>query len=110
MKCFNCGCDLPDGAKFCANCGTKQPEEAVVTEEPIVGTQVEEEETTVIQVPVVRSGAKFCPHCGGRNDEDAVFCCECGKNMNMDAEGSEETLHKKFPVKLIGVQTTDSDS
>ena len=102
MKCFNCGCDLPDGAKFCANCGTKQPEEAVVTEEPIVGTQVEEEETTVIQVPVVRSGAKFCPHCGGRNDEDAVFCCECGKNMNMDAEGSEETPHKKFPVKLIG--------
>ncbi|MGN0400413.1 MAG: zinc ribbon domain-containing protein [Blautia sp.] len=110
MKCFNCGCDLPDGARFCASCGTKQPEEVVVdvpvAEDPIeeepapVKEAPVEEEPTVVSVPVVRTSVKFCPHCGGRNDEDAVFCCECGKNMNMD--GEEEKTHRKFPVKLIG--------
>ena len=26
MKCINCGCELPEGARFCGNCGTPQPE------------------------------------------------------------------------------------
>ena len=26
MRCTNCGCELPEGAKFCFSCGAKQPE------------------------------------------------------------------------------------
>ncbi len=86
MKCINCGCELPEGARFCGNCGTQQPE------------QQQEEQQTGQQ-----AGQRFCPHCGGANDADAVFCSICGKDMNGEGQPVvvEETTGKKVPKKLI---------
>lgn len=85
MKCINCGCELPEGARFCGNCGTPQPEHQ--QEEQQSGQQVQQ---------------RFCPHCGGANDADAVFCSICGKDMNGDGQPVvEETTSKKVPKKLI---------
>ena len=64
MKCINCGCELPEGARFCGNCGAPQPEHQ--QEEQQSGQQVQQ---------------RFCPHCGGANDADAVFCSICGKEL-----------------------------
>lgn len=85
MKCINCGCELPEGARFCGNCGTPQPEHQ--QEEQQAGQQVQQ---------------RFCPHCGGTNDADAIFCSICGKDMNGDGQPVvEETTSKKVPKKLI---------
>ena len=85
MKCINCGCELPEGARFCGNCGAPQPEHQ--QEEQQSGQQVQQ---------------RFCPHCGGANDADAVFCSICGKDMNGDGQPVvEETMSKKVPKKLI---------
>lgn len=85
MKCINCGCELPEGARFCGNCGTPQPEHQ--QEEQQAGQQVQQ---------------RFCPHCGGTNDADAIFCSICGKDMNGDGQSVvEENMSKKVPKKLI---------
>lgn len=85
MKCINCGCELPEGARFCGNCGTPQTEHQ--QEEQQSGQQVQQ---------------RFCPHCGEANDADAVFCSICGKDMNGDGQPVvEETTSKKVPKKLI---------
>lgn len=85
MKCINCGCELPEGARFCGNCGTPQPEHQ--QEEQQAGQQVQQ---------------RFCPHCGGTNDADAIFCSICGKDMNGDGQPVvEENTSKKVPKKLI---------
>lgn len=85
MKCINCGCELPEGARFCGNCGTPQPEHQ--QEEQQAGQPVEQ---------------RFCPHCGGANDADAIFCSICGKDMNGAGQPVvEETTSKKVPKKLI---------
>lgn len=90
MKCINCGCELPEGARFCGNCGTPQPEhqqEEQQAGQQQAGQQVEQ---------------RFCPHCGGANDADAIFCSICGKDMNGDGQPVvEETTSKKVPKKLI---------
>ncbi|WP_425545259.1 zinc-ribbon domain-containing protein [Faecalicatena contorta] len=36
MKCSKCGAEIPEGAKFCTECGTKISEEAAVHETPPV--------------------------------------------------------------------------
>ena len=48
--CINCGSPLPDEAKFCSNCGFRQPEK----EQPKVEEPVVEEEPVVVEAePVV---------------------------------------------------------
>lgn len=49
--CVGCGKDIAKGAKFCPECGTKQPV------------------------------AKFCPECGGKVGATAKFCPECGHKL-----------------------------
>ena len=51
MKCPSCGVDLPDGSKFCDNCGNK--------------------------IQIAPSGKK-CPQCGFENMSQAAFCDNCG--------------------------------
>lgn len=49
--CSQCGEAIPDGAKFCMNCGTPRPT------------------------------AKFCPQCGAKANSGAKFCMECGTKL-----------------------------
>lgn len=58
--CINCGSPLPDEAKFCSNCGFRQPEkeqpkveEPVVEEVPAVEKPVKEPEPIAQEAPVV---------------------------------------------------------
>ncbi|MBQ9355767.1 MAG: zinc ribbon domain-containing protein [Prevotella sp.] len=49
MKCFKCNAEIPDGSKFCMECGAKQE---VLQKCPSCGTE---------GLPLE---AKFCPNCG----------------------------------------------
>ena len=80
MKCTNCGCELPDGARFCASCGAQQPEEFA-----LVAQQM---------------GQKYSIHCGSPNDADSVYCTTCGRNVNGDDEYEYEPV-RRTPKKLI---------
>ena len=50
--CEGCGEELPDGMKFCPNCGTPAPLPKVV-----------------------------CPGCGKEYDEGTRFCMDCGSRL-----------------------------
>jgi len=76
--CPNCNSPLPQGAKFCANCGTKIPEAGVC-----VSCKAQ-------LIP----GAKFCPGCGAKVEQvsncpscqtqlppGAKFCASCGTKI-----------------------------
>ena len=52
--CKNCGCELPEGAKFCRECGSE-----VIAEEYVGET-------------------KFCSNCGSEIPKNIKFCPECG--------------------------------
>ncbi len=54
--CKNCGCNLPDEAKFCAECGSEVKQE-------------EAENTNETQ---------FCRNCGFEMPKGTRFCSECG--------------------------------
>jgi tetratricopeptide (TPR) repeat protein len=51
-QCVNCGTELPKGAKFCSNCGTKAAEERA---------------------------ANYCRECGAGLKSGAKFCHACGQ-------------------------------
>ncbi|MGL4338140.1 MAG: zinc-ribbon domain-containing protein, partial [Turicibacter sp.] len=54
--CSGCGHTLPEGAKFCVECGTKVQVQAVPT-------------------------TKFCGECGSKVEVGAKFCNECGNKL-----------------------------
>ena len=51
MKCQSCGAELPNDAKFCFQCGAKQPEKM------------------------------FCINCGAELPKEAKFCFQCGAKV-----------------------------
>lgn len=60
MKCTNCGNELKEGAKFCAQCGTPVVVEAPVVETPVVEAPVVEN-TPVVETPVVETPVAPAP-------------------------------------------------
>lgn len=123
MRCIQCGCELGEGAKFCFQCGAKQPEAAAAEEVFKKETPVEEvfeepAEEVFEEIPVYEEetaqeqnyyeeeesfqGNKlFCPYCGAQNEADAVFCCSCGQNMSEDGETGLEVVDKPKKGKKI---------
>lgn len=124
MKCIQCGCELGEGAKFCFQCGAKQPEESIaeevfeeeipVEEEPaeeepeevFEETPVYEEDTTQEETyyeeeEVFQGDKLFCPYCGAQNEADAVFCCSCGQNMSEGGDTGLEVVDKPKKGKKI---------
>ena len=79
VKCPNCGADLPEGAKFCLNCGEKVeiiPEGMVKC--PDCGKIVPKGKFCL------ECGHKFvstCPNCGAELPAGAKFCLECGTKV-----------------------------
>ncbi len=80
IKCAKCGASLPEGAKFCLECGEKiappVPEGMVVC--PGCGKTVPKGKFCF------ECGYKFvtvCPKCGKEVPEGAKFCLECGEKL-----------------------------
>ena len=59
MKCSNCDHLVPDGEKFCTNCGQK------------IESKSESNQNT-----------KYCSNCGESMEKDSQFCTNCGYSTN----------------------------
>ncbi len=70
VACKNCGCEIPEGAKFCRECGV----EVIQEEEPVKET-------------------KFCQNCGFEMPRSSKFCPECGYSTT----GSPNRNNQKSP-------------
>lgn len=80
LKCASCGAALPEGAKFCLECGEKVappvPDNMVVC--PQCGKTVNKGKFCL------ECGYKFitaCPQCGKEIVPGAKFCLECGQKL-----------------------------
>ena len=93
---MNCGKPLPDGAKFCSECGT--PSGSVKTER-------ETQRETVYEGKVFK-----CPNCGDILDSDELVCETCGYERRGSKGTSSVTelatnikeLEAQRPPKKIG--------
>lgn len=75
--CAKCGSPLPEGAKFCLECGEKMVEAGMVIC-PACGKTVARGKFCL------ECGHKFvttCPKCGNTLPEGAKFCLECGEKL-----------------------------
>lgn len=85
--CMNCGQQLPDGAKFCANCGK------------VVGAS--QNETTEQRKTVYEGEIHKCPNCGEILSSLAVICPSCGYEIR----GSKASNSvKEFAMQLANAE------
>jgi tetratricopeptide (TPR) repeat protein len=91
-KCVKCGAELAQDAKFCPQCGTKQPETPKVV---------------------------FCTNCGAKLTEDARFCPSCGTPVtaaavpaqsNAAAASVPSQTTKAEPASQTAVDTSSYES
>lgn len=70
IKCQKCGAELPEGSKFCKECGTK----------------------------ITKTGSLACPKCGAEVSKGVKFCNECGAKMILTCPkcGKSEKPGTKF--------------
>ena len=72
--CGNCGTQIPEGAKFCPNCGSST-------------------DSFNSQNSVTSKSNPSCPHCGTEILEGDVFCWKCGKGLaNESASHNPEEI------------------
>lgn len=82
--CIICGSELEDNAKFCSECGAKQPEPK-----------------------------KICPNCGTELQPNAKFCMECGtpvsQSTSINKDVSTEKKDKSSFKNTPDVEVSESD-
>ena len=72
FKCPSCDAEVPDGARFCSNCGS-----------PVEQPKKEVEEVR----------AAFCRNCGAKLPEGATFCTDCGTPIKGPAKPRLEVVN-----------------
>lgn len=83
--CINCGHQLPDGAKFCAECGSP------------VQTSAQSQRKTVYEGEIHK-----CPNCGEVLKSFSPVCSACG----FEIRGAQNTsIVKKFALQLQSLQS-----
>jgi len=75
LSCPNCQAQLPDDAKFCAECGTQVSEE--------------------------KPKPRFCLQCGVLLTENAKFCLACGKPVTEDETSWHQKKDEAFEKEMI---------
>ncbi|MBE6505706.1 MAG: zinc-ribbon domain-containing protein [Methanobrevibacter millerae] len=74
VACKNCGCELPEEAQFCRECGSK-----VIEEEPV-------------------KEIKFCQNCGSKIPKNTKFCFKCGASaVNPQTNNTYPLVNQKSP-------------
>ncbi len=96
LTCTECGAIIPEGRKFCAECGAKVvlPEPEPIVEEVLTanvclncGAVIVEgkkfcgECGTKIEIHAQSTGPKHCTGCGAEIPEGRKFCSECGTKV-----------------------------
>ena len=79
ILCPGCGAQIPEGAKFCMECGTKieqlAPNEMIC---PSCGKKTMKGKFCMeCGAPLVN----HCPNCGAELQQGAKFCLECGTKL-----------------------------
>lgn len=86
ITCPNCGAKVSKGKKFCANCGSKMPEE-----------QKKEELKCNKCGSVIPAGTKFCPECGEKvviSEPKKETCPNCNANLPNNVKFCPECGYK----------------
>ncbi len=83
MKCPNCGTVLPEGTKFCTECGKQIPTEP----------------TQTINQDAAQQQGSYCPNCGNAILANTNFCVVCGAQINPQAQAWAEAPAK--PVMAV---------
>ncbi len=82
--CGKCGNEIPEGSKFCPNCGTS--------------AELANSSSTIMKEETVYEGKiHVCPHCGYKMQSFSAFCPACGSEIR-DARSSESV--REFANKL----------
>ena len=79
VKCQNCGLEVDDKVKFCANCGSE-----------IIREESNEADHT-----------KFCANCGFKMNNEIKFCPSCGAPTSPSSHVNDSSLvvnHGKSPI------------
>ena len=74
MKCPNCGTVLPEGTKFCTECGK----------------QISSEPTQTINQDAAQQQGSYCPNCGNSIPANTNFCVVCGAKINPQAQAAPQ--------------------
>ena len=78
--CVQCGAQLEDGAKFCTNCGAKQPESSAPVYTPPVTESSPEPETNYTYTPPASEDQNAAPAPGGYSYDPTVYGGESAKS------------------------------
>lgn len=79
IKCPKCGAELPEGAKFCFECGTKI--EALNENEMICPFCGKKTPKGKFCIECGHPLKNVCPNCGAELPEGGKFCPECGAKL-----------------------------
>lgn len=83
MKCSVCGCELPEGAAFCGNCGAAAAARFCGDCGREIPTGAEECPycTAEKEASAGYTGGSHCPQCGAAISGDELFCGSCGYSI-----------------------------
>lgn len=100
MKCQNCGCELPNGAKFCSSCGCKTMfvetyAETVRNQETVIGEQTKNLKTTANEEVVLIQQSTIPPNVPPLNPLQ--------QNVSIKTKKTIPAIALVFPIVIIAI-------